>query len=102
MATAPASTGIEVTAKFFWLFFVLLLWPPLIEVDGQETKGQWNSPIQVAATPGKHRVKIQYKYYWFLPGSPAEVDVEVPASGMSHVSYEARWLFLLAGKVTVS
>jgi hypothetical protein len=101
VTTAPATAGIQVTAKFFPLAFVLYLWPPTVEVDGQETKGKWNSPIQVAAAPGKHHVKISYKYYWFLPGSPAEVDVDVPASGVVNISYKARWIFFLPGKVTV-
>jgi hypothetical protein len=101
MATVPVSSGIEVTAKF-WLWFLLFLWPPVIVVDGQETKGRWNSPTRVAASPGTHRVRIFYRYYWLFPASPAETDVDVPASGVRQVTYKAAWLVFLPGKVSVA
>lgn len=101
MATAPSTTGIEITASFP-LSFLLFLWPPIFEVDGQETRGKWEQPTTLSVSPGSHHVRVYYKYYWFLPASPAELDVDVAAGGVRRIKYKARWFVFLPGKTEVS
>ena len=100
MASEPSSTGIEIIATFP-LSFLLFLWPPVFEVDGQETRGRWEQPTQIPVAPGPHHVRVFYRYYWFFPASPAEQDVQVPAGGC-RITYRARWIVFLRGKLTVS
>ena len=102
MATPPVSSGIEITAKFFPLAFLLLLFPPTFVIDGQASPGKWRQAITIPASPGSHQVKVFFKYLWLFDIGVAETQVDVTDGSVRRVSYKAPWLVFLPGKIAVA
>jgi len=96
MAASP--TGIELTAKYFILNFLNVLFPLKISIDGQEIKGRWGTefyPVQ----PGGHSVTVAWKAYWLIPINKGTTTVSVGEGEVARLQYYAPWLFLLPGKL---
>jgi hypothetical protein len=92
-------SGIELTAKYFILSFLVVIFPLTITVDGKEIKGSWGTnfyPVE----PGTHSVSASYKLYWVLPWQKGSTSVTVPEGGRVKLQYYVPWLFLLPGKLT--
>jgi hypothetical protein len=102
MATPPASSGIEITARFFPLAFLLLLFPPTFVIDGQAMPGKWREGVTIPVSPGSHHVKVFFRYLWIMDAGNAEAQVDVTDGSVRRVSYKAPWLVFLAGKITVA
>lgn len=97
MAATP--TGIELTAKYFVLNFLIVIFPLTINIDGQDTKGKWGTsfyPVQ----PGNHTVTVSWKAYWFLPVNKATITTSLAEGQVARLQYYAPWFFLLPGKLT--
>ncbi|HEV2310174.1 MAG TPA: hypothetical protein VGU73_06590 [Acidimicrobiia bacterium] len=102
MTQSQPSEGIEISATFFFLAFILYFFPPTFVVDGQAMKGAWNSPTMVPVPAGSHSVKVFFRYLWIMDAGPGELQVDVPAGGVRRVSYRAPWLVFLNGKISAS
>jgi hypothetical protein len=100
--TAAAETGaaIEITATFFPLAFLLFIFPPTFVVDGQAWKGTWRQPMMVPVTPGRHDVRVFFRYFGIMDAGIGETQVEI-TSGVRRVTYKAPWLIFLAGRMIV-
>jgi hypothetical protein len=99
MAQTP--TGIEVRAKFFPLALLLLLFPPTVEINGQAHPAKWGTTF-FPGTPGTVTVKAYFKYLFLFPQcNKAEIQVTVAPGQVAKVSYKARWLIFLPGKISV-
>ncbi|HEV3225458.1 MAG TPA: hypothetical protein VGZ52_01440 [Acidimicrobiales bacterium] len=99
MSTTP--TGISLTCKIFPLAFLMLLFKPVVEIDGAVSEGAWSETFYPVAA-GTHHVKVFWKYFWFLPCNNAEMDVPVADGQMARVVYQARWLVFLPGKISLA
>ena len=99
MATTP--TGIAIKAKIFPLAFLMLLFKPIIEIDGQPHEGAWSDNF-FSAGAGSHSVTVYWKYLWFLASNKATINVTVTEGQAAHVLYQARWLIFLPGKISVT
>lgn len=102
MASPPASSGIEITATFFPLAFLLLLFPPTFVVDGHAMPGKWNQPTTIPVGPGPHQVTVFFRYLWIMDAGPAEAQVDVTDGSVRRVTYRAPWLVFLRGKIAVA
>ena len=100
MTQGQPSEGIEITATFFVLAFLLLFFPPTFVVDGQTMKGAWNKSTLVPVVPGSHSVKVFFRYFGMMDAGPGEVQVDVPAGGTARVKYRAPLLVFLKGKMS--
>jgi hypothetical protein len=100
MTQGQPSEGIEITATFFFLAFLLLFFPPTFVVDGQTMKGAWNKATFVPVAAGSHSVTVFFRYLWIMDAGPGEVQVDVPAGGTVRVKYRAPLLVFLKGKMS--
>ncbi len=100
--TPPASSGIQITATFFALAFLLLLFPPTFVVDGQATRGKWRDPVTFPVSPGTHQVRVYFRYFGIMDAGVGQAQVDVTEGSVRRVDYKAPWLVFLAGKVTVA
>src|SRR4051812_17385501 len=105
MSTPPppaGTTGIEVTAKFFVLAFILNLFKPIVTIDGNAVKSTWRKPNFFAAAPGQHTVQVHFPYGFIKTAGKATTTVTVQPGQTVRVAYKAPWLIFLPGKITVS
>ncbi len=93
--------GISVTAKRRFGQF-LITKPGDITVDGLPagTVGWGGTPTVIAAAPGKHIVKVGFRYLGRQCGG-ASVEVEVPAGGEVALLYRSPWVVTSKGSLTV-
>src|SRR5256885_200136 len=98
---STSQTGIAVTAKIFVLNFVMLLFKPVVEIDGVVQEGAWSTKF-LATAPGQHSVTVYWKYMWFLPANRATVNVTVADGSSVDITYQARWMIFLPGKISVA
>jgi hypothetical protein len=97
MAQSPS--GIELTTKHFILSFLIVIFPLLLTIDGQEIKGKWGTqfyPVQ----PGNHTVTVSWKLYWVVPVNKAVENLALADGQVARMTYYAPWLFLLPGKIS--
>jgi hypothetical protein len=99
MATTP--TGIAVKAKIFPIAFIMLLFKPIVEIDGQPHEGAWSDNFFPVGA-GNHSVTVYWKYFWFLPSNRGTINVTVADGQAVNVLYQARWLVFLPGKISVT
>jgi hypothetical protein len=102
MSTQNAYTGIAVNAKYFVLNFLCVLFPLVVEINGQQYQGSWSGQSFFPTAPGDYQVTIYWKYLWFLPCNKATTMVRVQPGQVSYIAYDAPWFFLLPGKVFVT
>jgi hypothetical protein len=100
--STPAPTGIEITAKFFVLAFILNFFKPVFTIDGQPTKAKWKSPTFFAVEPGEHSVQVHFPYLVMPTAGKAVQQVSVQPGQVVRVGYKAPFLVFMAGKLSVS
>ncbi|MDQ6696654.1 MAG: hypothetical protein M3Z46_04260 [Actinomycetota bacterium] len=100
-ATPSSPTAISITAKILFLNFFMLLFKPIVEIDGQSRQGTWSTET-FAIEPGQHSVTVFWKYLGLLPINKATMVVNVVEGTTTEVLYRPRWFIFLPGKLTVS
>jgi hypothetical protein len=98
---AAASAGIEIVATFFPLAFLLFLFPPTFVVDSQATRGTWRQPMMIPVTPGRHNVRVFFRYLGIMDAGVGDTQVEVASGSARRVTYKAPWLVFLRGRMSV-
>jgi hypothetical protein len=96
MAQSP--TGIELTTKYFILNFLIVIFPLIINIDGQDTKGKWGTQFY-PVPPGNHTITVSWKLYWVLPSNKATTNVSLADGQVARLQYYAPWIFFLPGKL---
>jgi hypothetical protein len=84
-----------------FLNFFMLLFKPVVEIDGQVHQGAWSTTFFPTA-PGEHSVTVYWKYFGLLPINKGTASVTVTEGGTANVRYGPRWLIFLPGKMTVT
>ncbi len=102
--TSPGAgaTGIEITAKFFPLAFILNFFKPTIVINGTAQKGTWRTPLLYPTGPGQFTVQVHFAYLFIPTAGKAVTTVTVAPGQIVHLAYKAPWLVFLAGKLTAS
>jgi hypothetical protein len=100
VAAAPQpSAGIEITAKFFPLAFLLFLFPPTFVVDGRAMRGTWRQATMIPVAPGHHEVRVFFRYFGVMDAGVGEAQVEVTSGSARRITYKAPWLVFLRGRM---
>ncbi|MDQ6928608.1 MAG: hypothetical protein M3159_08090, partial [Actinomycetota bacterium] len=98
---SPTHSAIEVESGFIFLAFLLYFFKTRVVIDGMLYELPWGKntfPVQ----PGRHRVRVSFKYLFPSDAGANEIDVDVPPGQTVHVRYRAPWLVFLKGKLTAS
>jgi hypothetical protein len=93
---------IRLTTKFFFLAFILYLFPAWAQVDDQApVKVGWGThDLQVPA--GTHRLEVYFPYLFIMPKAGRnDIQVDVAEGQTVNVTYKAPWLVFLKGKLQV-
>ncbi len=98
--SAPAgNTGVEITAKFFILAWVLNFFKPIFTVDGQAAKQKWRTPTFIPTSAGQHNVQVHFPYLMLKTCGKATTTVNVAPGQVVRLAYKAPWLIFLPGKL---
>ena len=100
----PASsgnTGVEITAKFFVLAFILNFFKPIFTIDGVASKQSWRTPTFTPTSPGQHQVQVHFPYLIMKTCGKATTTVDVAPGQVVKLAYTAPWILLLGGKIKV-
>jgi hypothetical protein len=102
VAAAPQlSAGIEITATFFPLAFLLFLFPPTFVVDDRAMRGTWRQATTIPVAPGQHQVRVFFRYFGVMDAGIGDVQVDVTSGSARRVTYKAPWLVFLRGRMFV-
>jgi hypothetical protein len=96
MSSTP--TGIELKTKYFFLNFLIVIFPLTINVDGQTIKGKWGTNFYPVPA-GNHSLTVFWKAYWVLPVCKGSTTVSLAEGQVAKLEYKSPWFFLLPGKL---
>ncbi|MDQ6910461.1 MAG: DUF2510 domain-containing protein [Actinomycetota bacterium] len=97
----PPPGAIEVETGFIFLAFLLYFFKTRVVIDGQLYELPWGKntfPVH----PGRHRVRVSFKYLIPSDAGANEIDVDVPPGQTVQVRYRAPWLVFLKGKLAAT
>lgn len=80
-------TGVVVRAWFFPLGFFLFFCTPTIVIDGQTYGRSWWSNHFFPLTPGRHNVKIFFKYLHMDECGANSIDVDLERGQVRKIKY---------------
>lgn len=92
--------AIEVTTGYMVLAFLLAAFKTRVAIDGRVYELPWGTNT-FPVNPGRHRVRVSFKYLIPSDAGGNEVDVDVKPGETVRVGYRAPWLVFLKGKITV-
>ncbi|MEU4426328.1 hypothetical protein AB0F81_37375 [Actinoplanes sp. NPDC024001] len=82
------ASAVAVTMKYSWLGFLLGLFTPVLEIDGQPVPAGWRRPIVAPVAPGQHHVHVHVPY--LMPRRIGKADLIVTAAPGQTVELEYR------------
>lgn len=93
---------IQLRTKFFFLAFLLYLFPAWARVDDEPpVKVGWGTN-DLPVSAGTHRLEVYFPYIFMPKAGRNDVQVDVPEGGTVSVTYRAPWLVFLKGPMTVA
>lgn len=93
-------TGIQVTTKIFPLAWLLLLFKTNVTIDGVESVQPWGSHF-FAAPPGRHEVRVSFRYLFSKAQGENRVAVDVAPGRTVRVLYRSPFLVFMGGSIKV-
>jgi hypothetical protein len=99
-APGVATAQIQVRTRFFPLAFLLVLFKPVVSIDGVANTVAWGV-TSVPVTPGPHVVEAWCPYLFFRTMGRSGINVDVPPGGAVQVVWTTAWLAFLPGKIQV-
>lgn len=97
--TSAGTTGIEITAKFFPLAFILNFFKPVFTIDGVASKQKWRTPTFVPTAAGQHQVQVHFPYGFIKTAGKGTTTVTVAEGQVAKLVYKAPWIIFLPGKI---
>lgn len=95
---AQLTSGILVTAEFFFLQWILLMTHPVITVYNQQIPFKWNKPQIVPLPPGNHPINIHYPYI-FQKGNPVDIVLPVHPGHVTDIKYSTSFFVFSKGNI---
>ncbi len=95
------TSGIEVTAGYSPIAFMLCITRPRLQLDGYDpVLWRWGSGV-LPVSPGRHRLRCWFRWGFFSQAGSGTFDVEVPAGALVRVRYAApTWFVFSPGRFT--
>ena len=94
----PSGTGVEVTAKFFFLAWILYFITPTIEVDGPPYRRKWGTHSFDLA-PGHHRVEVSFPYLFGKRMGANSIELDLAPGQIRRIRYRAPFLVFMKGRI---
>lgn len=91
---APQGSGIALTTKYHWLAFMLALFKPVIEINGQRVGNAWGRQV-IPLQPGQYHLHVHVPYLW--PLGKADLPVNVYAGQTVELEYRAPLIAFIGG-----
>lgn len=98
-SSTAGATGIEITAKFFPLAFILNFFKPIFTIDGVASKQKWRTPTFVPTAAGQHQVQVHFPYGFIKAAGKSTTTVTVAEGQVCKLVYKAPWIIFLPGKL---
>ena len=95
---AQLTSGILVTAEFFFMQWILLMTHPVITVYNQKIPFKWNKPQIVPLPPGNHQINIHYPYI-FQNGNPVDIVLPVHPGHVTDIKYSTSFFVFSKGNI---
>ncbi len=95
--------GIVLRTGFFRLDWTLRFTRTTVTIDGHRHELPWGEQF-LPLEPGRHQIRVSYRYLRLSAAGSASVDVDVPPDQVVQVSYQAPKSVLVAflpGKLTI-
>jgi hypothetical protein len=87
-------SGIALTTKFNPLAFMLGLFKPVIEINGQRAANAWGRQV-IPLQPGQYQVHVHVPYLWRV--GPADLPVNVYPGQLVELEYRAPLVAFIGG-----
>jgi hypothetical protein len=81
--------GIALTAKFFPLAFILLLFKPFLTINGQQYQVPWSQRTLIQLPPGQYNVHVHTPYLGLFNIGKADLAVNVGGGQPIELEYRA-------------
>jgi hypothetical protein len=95
-----STTGIQVKTSFFPLAFFLFFCDPVIVIDHNPLKAYWGTRF-FSVTPGKHTVKVYFRYFWMAECGANSIKVRVERNQIVKVNYFMPPLMFVQGSLKI-
>lgn len=89
-------TGVEITATFFPLMWILFLTRPTFVIDGQSYRGGWRRRFFKSLPPGGHHIRIHFFYLFFPECGANEMEMEIYKNEICEIRYSFNIPFVFA------
>ena len=96
----PPPSAIQVNTSYPALAFLLSAFKTRIAINGQRYELPWGTHT-FPVGPGRHSVRVSFKYLLPSDAGGNEVEVEVEPGSTVRVRYRAPWLVFLKGKIHI-
>jgi hypothetical protein len=90
----PQQQGIALTTKYHPLAFMLGLFKPVIEINGQRAGNAWGRQV-IPLQPGQYHLHVHVPYLW--PLGPADLPVNVYPGQTVELEYRAPMIAFIKG-----
>lgn len=91
--------GIALTAKFFPLAFILLLFKPFVTINGQQYQVPWSQRQLIQLPPGQYNVHVHTPYLGIFDIGKADLAVNVGGGQPVELEYRAPLFMFSAGSL---
>jgi len=91
---------VTIVAKHSPLAWALYFSKLTVEIDGQSSVGRWGNRI-IELSPGRHEVKVFFKYLFKPRCGEAVVTVNVENDENTNIEYRAPALMSSPGKIRI-
>lgn len=83
-------TGIKISAKFYWIQFILLTTVPRIVINGEVKNVNWGESF-LALEPGEYTIEVYFKYF-FIPYFRAQLKLKLEPYSIAKLKYHTPFL----------
>ncbi len=97
-SSTGSRTGLEITAKFTFLQWLLYFFNPTIVIDGSPHVVKWGTHFFELA-PGRHQVEVFFRYLFFSRADNSSIDMDLAEGQVRRLRYRPPWLVFLKGRL---
>ena len=95
----PAQTGVLITTRRFPLAWLFWTFKTIVAIDGETMILPWGTHFHELA-PGRHSVRVGFRYMWAKSLGEDEVQFDVPAGQTTKLTYRSPFLVTSAGSIS--